>query len=108
LYTWQGGVSHKKVSRAQAALHVDVQEGKVVLTVLGKNGMLFRASDQTPFAALAKGQKVALQDQSEFSLLASQGVGPTVHHPTKPNGVTAVHIGYQQLKTKTSTTTSIS
>ena len=61
---------HKKVSREQASLSVDNQTGAVALTVLGKNGMLWRPSEDAPFAPLGQDQTVALGHLSEFSLLA--------------------------------------
>ena len=66
----------KKASREQATLTVDVHTGVVELTVLGKNGMLWRPEAEQPWTHLARLGTARLHTHSEFSLLGRMGARP--------------------------------
>ena len=69
----QGGVTSKKASREQATLTVNLITGLVVLTVLGKNGMMWRPEDDQPWTHLPRTGTAQLRTHSEFSLLGRVG-----------------------------------
>lgn len=63
----------KKASREQATLAVDVHTGVVELTVLGKNGMMWRPEEHVPWTHLPRSGTARLRTHSEFSLLGRIG-----------------------------------
>jgi hypothetical protein len=75
----QGGVVSKKASREQATLTVDVHTGMVELTVLGKNGMMWRPEEDQPWTHLPRSGTARLRTHSEFSLLGRIGARVSPH-----------------------------